>query len=175
MKGYAKFLNIIRAIGFWVLVIALVAVCAATAVIAIRPDLIPTDLPGASAITLNGSPVDLHTFAAYRTPALIVLGILILQLILDLVILSRIGVALREVIEETPFSQRCSRALNTSALLVVFYGLLAIGLRVYSYFAFSALSPSGSVAHITADLSFILVAVFLKMLAGISEFGRREQ
>ena len=79
-----------------------------------------------------------------------------------------------EVGRGDPFSSICSKALSTAGTLEIVSGLLGIALSIYVTYAFGGMSINGGTAiSFTANLSFILIAVFLKMLAGISEFGRR--
>ena len=61
MKGCAKFLNFIALLVFLLIFIAFLGTCAATAVVAIKPDIIPEDLLDAlKAVTINGKPVTME-------------------------------------------------------------------------------------------------------------------
>lgn len=175
MKGCAKFLNFIALLVFLLILIAFLGVCAATAVIGIKPDIIPEDLlESLTALTINGKPVTMEILTGFRIPILIMLGVLVLILLLALLIIANIRTALSEVGLGDPFSFRCSKALHTAATLEVVNGLVGIGLSLYAAVIFGGLSINGGTAiSFTTNLSFILVAIFLKMLAGISEFGRR--
>jgi hypothetical protein len=175
MKGCAKFLNFIALLVFLLIFIAFLGSCAATAVVAIKPDIIPEDLLDAlKAVTINGKPVTMEILTGFRIPVLIMLGAAILFLLIGLFTIGNIRTALKEVGRGEPFSIRCSQALNTAAILEVVSGLLGIALSIYAAFTFGGVSVDGSSAvNFTANLSFILVAVLLKMLSGVSEFGRR--
>lgn len=175
MKGCAKFLNFIAFLVFLCFLIAFLGICAAAGVIGIKPDLIPQDaLEALNAITINGEPVTMELLTGFRIPFLIILGGFILILLFTLLIIANIRTALSEVGRGDPFSLRCSTALNTAATLEVVSGLAGIGLGLYAAFTFGGLSVNGGTAvSFTANLSFILIAIFLKMLSGISEFGRR--
>ena len=175
MKGCAKFLNFIAFLVFLFVLIAFVAVCGALGVFGLKPDLIPQDLYKAlTAITINGEPVTMEILTGFRIPILIMLGALVLILLLALLIIANIRTALSEVGLGDPFSFRCSKALHTAATLEVVNGLVGIGLSLYAAVIFGGLSVNGGTAiSFTTNLSFILVAIFLKMLAGVSEFGRR--
>lgn len=175
MKGCAKFLNFIAFLVFLFVLIAFVGVCAAVGVIGLKPDLIPQNLYEAlTAITINGEPVTMEILTGFRIPILIMLGAFVLILLLALLIIANIRTALSEVGLGDPFSFRCSKALHTAATLEVVNGLVGIGLSLYAAVIFGGLSINGGTAiSFTTNLSFILVAIFLKMLAGVSEFGRR--
>lgn len=175
MKGCAKFLNFIAFLVFLLIFIAFLGACAATAVVGIKPDLIPADLlESLTAVTINGEPVTMEILTGFRVPVLILLGSTIVFLLIGLFTIAKIRTALREVGRGEPFSVECSKALNTAAILEVISGLFGIALSIYAAFAFGGVSvDGGTVINYTANLSFILVAVFLKMLSGVSEFGRR--
>ena len=175
MKGCAKFLNFIALLVFLLILIAFLGVCAATAVIGIKPDIIPEDLlESLTALTINGQPVTMEILTGFRIPVLIMLGAGILFLLIGLLTISNIRTALKEVGRGEPFSVRCSQALNTAAILEVISGLIGIALSIYSAYIFGGVSADGgTVVNFTANLSFILIAVLLKMLSGVSEFGRR--
>ena len=174
MKGCAKFLNFIALIVFLILILGTVALAGATAVIGLRPDMIPEEAYGAfEAFKINGEPVTMEMIKSFHTPFLIILGVLALSLILNLIIVANIRTALKEVANEEPFSIRCSKALSTASLVVVIDGLLGIALSFYAAFILTGLTMDGNtVISISSNLSFILVAVFLKMLSGVSAFGR---
>lgn len=174
MKGCAKFLNFIALIVFLFLALATVAVCAAAAVIFLKPELLSKEMEDLfNVITLNGHPIVPEMLKGYSQSVLIIIGAVILLMILSLVTISHIRTALREVGNEDPFSIRCSSALNTACILVVVSGLLGIALDIYMNYIFGDLTVDGSTAvQFTSDLSFILLAVFLRMLSGISAFGR---
>lgn len=174
MKGCAKFLNFIALIVFLILILGTVALAGATAVIGLRPDMIPEEAYGAfEAFKINGEPVTMEMIKSFHTPFLIILGVLVLSLILNLIIVANIRTALKEVANEEPFSIRCSKALGTASLVVVIDGLLGIALSIYAAFILTGLTMDGNtVISISSNLSFILVAVFLKMLSGVSAFGR---
>ena len=175
MKGCAKFLNFIALICFWLVLIATVGVCAATAVVGLKPDLIPQEvIESQTAVTLNGQPITMEMITNYRMPVLIILGAVILTLLLALGTVGKIRKALKEVAEETPFSVTCSKSLNTACVLVVLAGLIGIAMDVYTGITFGGFKVNGeSAVQISSDLSFILTAALLRMLGGISEFGRR--
>ena len=174
MKGCAKFLNFIALLVFLLIFIAFIGACAATAVVGIKPDLIPEDLLDAlKALTINGKPVTMEMLTGFRVPVLIMLGAAILFLLIGLFTISNIRTALKEVGRGEPFSVRCSQALNTAAILEVISGLMGIALSIYSSVIFGGMSVDGGTAiSFTSNLSFILIAVLLKMLSGVSEFGR---
>lgn len=174
MKGCAKFLNFIAFLVFLFLLIGFIGVCAGAGIIGLKPDLIPQELFDAlTELTINGKPVTMEILAGFKTPVLILLGAAGLILLFTLLIIANIRTALGEVGHGDPFSVRCSKALNTAAALEVVSGLLGIALSIYVTYAFGGMSINGGTAiSFTANLSFILIAVFLKMLAGISEFGR---
>lgn len=175
MKGYAKFLNFIAAIVFWLLILATAAIAAAAGVLVLKPDLLQNPaVQSAAPITVNGQPIDPALLQQFMPALLIIFGLVLLILILTLVTISRIRTALKEVSLENPFSMTCSKALHTAAALELVTGLISIGLSVYAAIALGGLTLNGSgTMSISMNLSFILVAVFLKMLAKISEYGRR--
>lgn len=179
MRGYAKFLNIIALIVFVLMILATLAVGASTAIIFMKPDLIESAVvEEVAGITVNGQPITVEAFAAFRTPFLVILGCMTVLLFLTLFIIGSIRSALKEVANETPFSIKCSKALHTAAILVVIEGIAAIAMNVYGAFALSGMafnSAAGipSTTNFTASLSFILSAALLQMLSKISEFGRR--
>ena len=174
MKGCAKFLNFIAFLVFLLILIAFLGTCAATAVIGIKPDIIPEDLlESLTAVTINGKPVTMEILTGFRIPVLIMLGAAIVFLLIGLFTIANIRTALTEVGRGEPFSERCSQALNTAATLEVISGLIGIAISIYAAFIFGGISVDGGTAvHFTANLSFILIAILLKMLAGVSEFGR---
>lgn len=174
MKGCAKFLNFIGFLVFLLILIAFLGACAAAAVVGLKPDLIPEDLlDSLTSLTINGQPVTMEILTGFRIPVLILLGATIVFLLIGLFTIANIRTALREVGRGEPFSVHCSKALNTAAILEVISGLLGIGLSIYSAYAFGGVAvDGGTVVNFTANLSFILVAILLKMLAGVSEFGR---
>ena len=115
----------------------------------------------------------MEILTGFRIPILIMLGALVLILLLALLIIANIRTALKEVGRGEPFSERCSQALNTAATLEVISGLIGIAISIYAAFIFGGISVDGGTAvHFTTNLSFILIAILLKMLAGVSEFGR---
>lgn len=175
MKGCAKFLNFIGFLVFLFFLICFIGACAAAAVIGIKPDLIPQDLFDAlTELTINGKPVTMEILAGFKIPVLIILGAAALILLLTLLIIANIRTALGEVGRGDPFSSICSKALSTAGTLEIVSGLLSIALSIYVTYSFGGMSINGGAAiSFTANLSFILIAVFLKMLAGISEFGHR--
>ena len=175
MKGCAKFLNFIALLAFLLVLIGFIGACAATAVIGLKPDIISENLLDAlKAFTINGEPVTIEMLTVFRIPLLIILGAAVLILLITLLTIGNVRTALKEVSNGDPFSLRCSKALHTAALLEVISGLAGIALSIYSACIFGGLSvDGGTVINYTANLSFILVAVLLKMLAGVSEFGRR--
>lgn len=174
MKGCAKFLNFIAFFAFLSILIVFISACAATAVVGLKPDIITEDLLDAfKALTINGKPVTMEILTGFRIPLLIMGGASILCLLIALFTIANIRAALTEVSRGDPFSFRCSKALNTAASLVVINGLAGIALSTYSASIFGGLSlDGGTVLGYTVNLSFILVAALLKMLSGISEFGR---
>lgn len=174
MKGCAKFLNFIALLVFLLIFIAFLGVCAATAVVGIRPDLIPEDLlDSLTALTINGEPVTMEILTSFRVPVLIMLGAAIVFLLIGLFTIGNIRTALKEVGRGEPFSVTCSKALNTAAILEVISGLMGIAISIYAAFIFGGVSADGgTVINFTSNLSFILIAVLLKMLSGVSEFGR---
>lgn len=174
MKGCAKFLNFIAFLVFLVLLIGFLGACAAAGIVGIKPDLIPESLlESLTTLTINGQPVTMQMLTEFRVPVLIVLGSVIVFLLIGLFTVGNIRTALYEVGRGEPFSERCSKALNTAAVLEVISGLAGIGLSIYCAYIFGGLSTDGGTAiNFTANLSFILTAIFLKMLAGVSEFGR---
>ena len=174
MKGCAKFLNFIAFLVFLFVLIAFVAVCGALGVFGLKPDLIPQDLYEAlTAITINGEPVTMEILTSFRIPVLILLGAAILLILFTLITIGKIRTALGEVGRGEPFSVRCSSALSTAGTLVIITGLIGIALSAYSASVFGGISvDGGTVLGYTSNLSFILTAILLKMLAGVSEFGR---
>ena len=175
MKGCAKFLNFIAFLGFLFTLIVFLVACAATAIFGLKPDLINEErLEALSSLTINGKPITMEILTGFRIPVLILLGAAILLLFLTLFTIGHIRTALGEVGRGEPFSVRCSKALSTAGTLVIISGLLGIALSAYSASVFGGFSvDGGTVLGYTANLSFILVAILLKMLAGVSEFGRR--
>ena len=174
MKGCAKFLNFIALLVFLFTLIVFVGACAATAVIGIKPDLITEELLDAlKSFTINGKPITLEILTGFRIPVLILLGAAILLILFTLITIGKIRTALGEVGRGEPFSVRCSSALSTAGTLVIITGLIGIALNVYSDSIFGGISvDGGTVLGYTSNLSFILNAILLKMLAGVSEFGR---
>ena len=175
MKGCAKFLNFIAFVGSLFFLIALIGACAAAAVIGLKPDLIPEDLLGSlTALTINGKPVTMEIITGFRNPVLIILGVTIVTLLITLFTIANIRTALKEVGRGEPFSVRCSKSLNTAAILEIIGGLAGIAISIYSAYIFSGLSVDGdTVLKFSSNLSFIPAAILLKMLSGVSEFGRR--
>ena len=175
MKGCAKFLNFIALLVFLFTLIVFVGACAATAVIGIKPDLITEELLDAlKSFTINGKPITMEILTSFRIPVLILLGAAILLILFTLITIGKIRTALGEVGRGDPFSSICSKALSTAGTLEIVSGLLSIALSIYVTYSFGGMSINGGAAiSFTANLSFILIAVFLKMLAGISEFGHR--
>lgn len=175
MKGCAKFLNFIGFLVFLVLLIGFLGACAAAGIVGLKPDLIPADLlESLTAITINGQPVTMEMLTEFRIPVLIILGSVIVFLLIGLFTIGNIRAALTEVGRGDPFSERCSKALNTAAILEVISGLAGIALSIYCAYIFGGLSvDGGTVVNFSSNLSFILIAVLLKMLSGVSEFGRR--
>ena len=169
MKGCAKFLNFLALIAFLLLLLATLAVCAGTAVLGLKPDLISGDISElVNAITVNGEPVTMEMLTKLRTPILIILGVLILILVLTLATIARVRTALKEISREEPFSLRCSQALNSAAVLVIVNGLVGIALSVYAAYIFdSSFADGETIVNISSNLTFIPIAVFLKMLSGI--------
>ncbi len=175
MKGYANVLNVLVRICFWLVIIGIVVLGIGTALLLISPGLLPMDLSAVPGLTVGGNAVSMELFSSFRTPMMILMGAVVVQLVLLLVMLSKISAALQEVIAETPFSEKCSKALNTAAVLTLISGILSIVMNFYSVFALSDLSGGNVSAQIRISLSFIVTFLFLKMLAGIATFGREEQ
>lgn len=175
MKGCAKFLNFIAFLMFLFLLIAFVAFCVAAAVIGFKPDIVSEKMLDAlKPYTFNGQPFTMETLTGLKLPVLIIIGALIVILLLTLLIIANIRTALKEVGRGEPFSVRCSKALNTAALLEVISGIAGIAMSIYTIRIFGGASADGgTAAGVTVNLSFILTAAFLKMLAGVSEYGRR--
>ena len=174
MKGCAKFLNFIGFLVFLLILIAFLGACAAAAVVGIKPDLIPEDLlESLTSLTINGQPVTMEILTGFRIPCLILLGATIVFLLIGLFTIANIRTALREVGRGEPFSVQCSKALNTAAILEIISGLIGIAISIYSVYIFGGVSvDGGTVVTFSSNLSFILIAILLKMLAGVSEFGR---
>jgi hypothetical protein len=140
------------------------------------PDRIP-ELPveAGEAIMINGSPLTTQMLLGYRNFILIGLGGFIFILLLTLIFIGMIRRALKEVINESPFSVKCSKALKTAGILEIISGIFSIALGACASFMLGGVNINGYTStHLTVNLSFILVAVFLFMLSGISEYGRRQ-
>ena len=175
MKGYANVLNVLVRICFWLVVIGIAVLGLGTALLLISPGLLPVDLATVPGLTVGGNPVNMELFSSFRTPMMILMGAVVVQLVLLLVMLSKISAALQEVIAETPFSEKCGKSLNTAATLTLISGILSIVMNFYAVFALSDLSNGNVSVQVRTSLSFIIAFVFLKMLAGIAAFGRGEQ
>jgi hypothetical protein len=176
MKGCAKFLNVLAAIAFWFMILVTVAIAASAGVIAFMPENIP-ELPAeiGEAITINGSPLTTQMLLGYKDFILIGMGGVVLILLLTVIFIFMIKRALKEVINESPFSVKCSKALKTAGILEIVCGIFSIALGVCASFLLGGITISGySSTSISVNLSFIPIAVFLFMLSGISEYGRRQ-
>ena len=176
MRGCAKFLNVIAGIVFWLMILATLALAAGTGVIAFMPERIP-EIPAdaGEAIMINGSPLTTQMLLGYRNFILIGLGGVLFILLLTLIFIGMIRRALKEVINESPFSVRCSKALKTAGILQIATGIFSIALGLCASFILGGVSINGYTStSFSVNLSFILTAVFLFMLSGISEYGRRQ-
>lgn len=174
MRGCAKFLNVIAGIVFWLMILATLALAAGTGVLAFMPDRIP-ELPvdAGEAIMINGSPLTTQMLLGYRNFILIGLGGFIFILLLTLIFIGMIRRALKEVINESPFSVRCSKALKTAGILQIVTGIVSIAMGLCASFILGGVSINGYTStSFSVNLSFILIAVFLFMLSGISDYGR---
>ena len=123
MKGCAKFLNVLAAIVFWLMILVTVALAATAGVIAFMPENIP-ELPAeiGQAITINGSPLTTQMLLGYKNFILIGLGGVVFIFLLTVIFIAMIKRALKEVINDSPFSVRCSKALKTAGILEIVSG-----------------------------------------------------
>ena len=176
MKGCAKFLNVLAAIVFWLMILVAVALAATAGVIAFMPENIP-ELPAeiGQAITINGSPLTTQMLLGYKNFILIGLGGVVFIFLLTVIFIAMIKRALKEVINDSPFSVRCSKALKTAGILEIVSGIFSIALGICASFLLGGITISGYTStSISVNLTFIPIAVFLFMLSGIAEYGRRQ-
>lgn len=177
MKGCAKFLNVLAGIAFWFLILFTVALAAVTGVYAFMPERIP-ELPEeiGQIITINGSPLTTEMLLGYRNIILIFLGCCIVLFILTLILIGMVRRALKEVINEAPFSVKCSKSLKAAGILEIVSGIFSIAMGAAVQFMLGGVTfgETGSL-NFSVNLTFIPVAVLFLMLSGISEFGRNQR
>ena len=171
MKGCAKFLNVLAAIVFWLMAAAM-EILHGYALPLIGPEL-PAEI--GQAITINGSPLTTQMLLGYKNFILIGLGGVVFIFLLTVIFIAMIKRALKEVINDSPFSVRCSKALKTAGILEIVSGIFSIALGICASFLLGGITISGYTStSISVNLTFIPIAVFLFMLSGIAEYGRRQ-
>ncbi len=174
MKGLAKFLGVLYAIFFWIMVLVTILIAAATVLIFIGLDIsfireaIEKGAISVSSLQ-NYTP---EMIAQFRMPlTFLMVGVVILML-LALIVIRSVRKALKETGRGTPFSMVTVKSLRTAGIVSLISFVLGIVFPIAAIFLFKDIPDvqSSTTTFITEGGSLISALIYF-LLSGVAKYG----
>jgi hypothetical protein len=174
LKGLAKFLGVLYAIFFWIMVLVTILIAAATVLIFIGLDIsfireaIEKGAISVSSLQ-NYTP---EMIAQFRMPlTFLMVGVVILML-LALIVIRSVRKALKETGRGTPFSMVTVKSLRTAGIVSLISFVLGIVIPFAAIFLFKDIPDvqTPTTTFITEGGSLISALIYF-LLSGVAKYG----
>ncbi len=174
MKGIAKFLGVLYAIFFWIMVLVTILIAAAAVLIFIGLDIsfireaIEKGAISVSSLQ-NYTP---EMIAQFRMPlTFLMVGVVILML-LALIVVRSVRKALKETGRGNPFSMVTVKSLRTAGIVSLISFVLGIVFPIAAIFLFKDIPDvqSSTTTFITEGGSLISALIYF-LLSGVAKYG----